>query len=139
MTSTGTAIDWAHAAGSAHDGFALDIDAVGQRIFHRDANHTPAGPFDPVGGVAAPAVVDADDRGALLLHPRNQTLFHRGVMFQRTVTVDMVLTDIEQDADGGIERGRQIDLVGRHLDHALRAEAPTPEDVAAVVLNALTL
>lgn len=30
--------------------------------------------------------------------------------------VDMVLADIEQDADGGIERGREVDLVGRHLD-----------------------
>ena len=38
-------------------------------------------------------------------------------MFQRAVAIDMVFADIEQDADGGIERRRQIDLVRRHLDH----------------------
>ncbi len=71
----------------------------------------------PVGGVAAPAVVDADDRGALRLHAGDQALLHRGVVLQRAVAIDMVFADIEQDADGRIERGRQIDLVGRHLDH----------------------
>ena len=44
-------------------------------------------------------------------------------MLQRAVTVDMVLADIEQNADRRIERGRQIDLVGRHLDHMHAAHA----------------
>ncbi len=52
----------ARAAGGAHDGFALDIDAVGQRVLHGDAHHALAGLIEPVGDVAAPAVVDADDR-----------------------------------------------------------------------------
>ena len=89
----------AGAAGGAQDHFALDIDAVGQRIFHGDADHALAGLFDAVGGVAAPAVVDADDRGALLLHAGDQALLDGGIMFERAVAVDMVFADIEQDAD----------------------------------------
>ena len=100
-----------------HDGFALDIDAVGQRVLHGDPHHALAGLIEPVGDVAAPAVVDADDRGALRLHAGDQPRLHGGVMLQRAVAIDMVFADIEQNADGRIERGRQIDLVGRHLDH----------------------
>ena len=98
------------------DDFVIDIDAVGKRVFHRDPDHALAGVLDPVGGIAAPSVVDADDRGALRLHAGDQTLLHRGIMFERAVAIDMVFADIEQDADGGIEAGRKIDLIGRHLD-----------------------
>src|ERR1700722_18134122 len=103
----------ARAAGGAPDDFALDIDAVGKRIFHGDPDHAPTGPLDPVGGVAAPAVIDADDRGPSLLHAGNETYLHRGVMLKRAVTIDVILADIEQDADRGIERWREIDLIGR--------------------------
>ncbi len=51
------------------------------------------------------------------LHAGDQARLHRGVVFQRAVAVDMVFADIEQNADRRIERGRKIDLVGRHLDH----------------------
>ena len=71
----------ARAAGGAPDDFALDIDAVGQRVLHRHPHHAPAGLLDAVGSVAGKAVVDADDRGALLLHARDEPLLHRGVMF----------------------------------------------------------
>ena len=37
-------------------------------------------------------------------------------MLQRAVAIDMVFADIKQNADGRIERGREVDLVGRHLD-----------------------
>ena len=106
-----------------HDGLALDIDAVGQRILHRDPHHALAGLLEPVGDVAAPAVVDADDGGALRLHAGDQPLLHRGVVLERAVAVEVVLADVEQDADGRIERGREIDLVGRHLDHVDAARA----------------
>src|SRR6202022_2340823 len=101
----------ARAAGSAPDDLALDIDAVRQRIFHRDARYAPACLFDPVGAVAAPTVIDADDRGATILHPGDQPLLHRGIMFERAVAVDMIFANIEQDADGRIERRAQIDLI----------------------------
>ena len=92
------------------------VDAVRQRTFHRDPNHVPAGLLDAVGDRAAPAVIDADDRGALRLHAGHQSLLDRGIMFERAVAVDMVFADIEQDADARIERWREIDLVRRHLD-----------------------
>src|SRR5882672_11558477 len=69
----------------APDNLTLDIDAVRQRISHGHAHHAPARLLDPVGGVAAPAVIDADDCGALLLHAGDQTLLHRGIMFERAV------------------------------------------------------
>ena len=106
-----------------HDGFALDIDAVGQRVLHGDPHHALARLVEPVGDVAAPAVIDADDRGALRLHAGDQPRLHGGVMLQRAVAIDMVFADIEENADRRIERGRQIDLVGRHLDHM---HAPHP-------------
>ena len=114
----------ARAAGGAQDGFALDIDAVGaadssprrapRACPHRSMRsavlrHQPSS--TPT--IAVP----------LRLHAGDQTLLHRGVMLQRAVAVDMVLADIEQDADGRIERGREIDLVGRHLDDMDAAHA----------------
>lgn len=44
-------------------------------------------------------------------------------MFDGAVTIDVILADIEQNADGGVERGREIDLVGRHLDDVDAARA----------------
>src|SRR3982074_1068654 len=100
----------------APDGFAFDIDAVRQWIFHGDANDPLAGLLDPVGRVPAPVVIDADDGGAMLLYARDQPLLDGGIMFERAVAIDVVFADIEQDADGGIERRRQVNLVRRHLD-----------------------
>ena len=107
----------ARAAGRLHDDFALDIDAVGQRVLHGDPHHALAGLIEPVGDVAAPAVVDADDRRALRLHAGDEARLHGRIVLDRAVAIDMVFADIEQNADGRIERGRKIDLVGRHLDH----------------------
>ena len=88
----------------------LDVDAVGERPAHRDAHHALAGALDAVGDRLAPVVVDADDRGAVALHARDQPLLDRRVVRKRAVAVEMVLGDVEQDADRGIERGREIDL-----------------------------
>ena len=44
-------------------------------------------------------------------------------MFDAAVTIEMIGTDIEQNADGRIERGREVDLVRRHLDHMDAASA----------------
>ena len=55
--------------------------------------------------------------GTLRLHAGDQPRLHRGVMLQRPMAVDMVFADVEKNADGRIERGRKIDLVGRHFDH----------------------
>ena len=113
----------ARAARGAHDGAVLDMDAGGQRVLDRDPHHVLAGAIEPVGDVAAETIVDADDRGAAGLHAGDEALLHRSVMRDGAVTVDVVLADIEQNADGGIERGREVDLVGRHLDDVDAARA----------------
>src|SRR5258708_35721967 len=92
----------ARATGGTNDPFALDIDAVGKRILHRYPNHALARSFEAVRRVAAPAVVDADDRGALRLHAGHQALLHRGIMLERAVAIDVIFADIEQDADAGV-------------------------------------
>ncbi|MGY4326159.1 hypothetical protein ACVWWG_000573 [Bradyrhizobium sp. LB7.2] len=107
----------------AHDGAVLHMDAARQRVLDGNALHLLACAIEPVGDVAAKPVVDTDDRGAAALHTGNEAFLHRGVMRDGAVTVDMVLADIEQNADGGIERGREVDLVGRHLDDVDAAHA----------------
>ncbi len=98
-------------------GLALDIDAVGQRVLDGDPHHPLAGLIEPVGDVAAPAVVDTDDRGTLRLHAGDQPCLDGRIVLQRAVAIDVVFADVEQNADGRIERRRKIDLVRRHLDH----------------------
>ena len=90
---------------------------------------------DPVGGGAAPVVVDADDRRSVRLHAGDQPFLHRRVVRERAVPVDVIFGDVEQDADRWIERRRQIDLVRRHLDHmhAARARRLEREDRGADV------
>ncbi len=68
------------AARRLHDLLGLDIEPVGERPAHRDANEPIAGALDAVGGGGAPVVVDADDRGSVLLHARDQPLLHGGVV-----------------------------------------------------------
>src|SRR5205085_10486750 len=43
------------------------------------------------------------------------------VLLDRAVPVEMIRRDVEQDADGGIEARRKIDLIGRALDHVRAA------------------
>ena len=71
---------------------------------------------EPIGNRAAPVVVDADDRGAVLRHAGDQAFLDRRVMLHRAVAVEMIFGEIDQDADRRIERGREIDLIGRALD-----------------------
>jgi len=55
--------------------------------------------LQPIGNVAAPHVVDTDDRCPLRLHAGNQALLHRGVILQSAMAVDVIFADIDQDAD----------------------------------------
>ena len=105
------------AARGLHDLLGLDIEPVGERPAHRDAHHALARALDAVGRRRAPVVVDADDRGAVLLHAGDQPLLDRRVVRERAVAVEVVLADVDQDADRRIERRRKIDLIGRALDH----------------------
>jgi len=79
-------------------------------MLHRDANHAAAGLREAVGAGAAPDIIDPDDGTAVLCNAIDQALLDRGVMFDRAVAIDMVLADIDQDADGGVERRTQVDI-----------------------------
>ena len=113
----------AAAARGLHDPPRFDSDAVGERTAHRHAHDALARLLDAVGGGLAPVVVDADNRRAVLLHAGDQPLLHRGVVRERAVAVEMILADVDQDADRRIERRREVDLIGRHLDHMHAAAA----------------
>ena len=73
--------------------------------------------------VAAPSVVDADDRGAVCRHAGDKALLYRRVIFHGAVAVEMICAEIDQDADRSVQRGRQIDLIGRALDDVNAAGA----------------
>ena len=72
-------------------------------------------------------VVDADDRGAILRHAGDEALLDRRVVLHGAVAIEMIFAEIDQDADRGIERRREIDLIGRALDdvnaHRLDSQA----------------
>ena len=83
---------------------------------HRDAHDRLAARRDQRSADrVAEDVVDADDRESSAAG--DQPLLDRGVVLHRAVAVEMVRRQVEQDADGRIERGREIDLVGRAFDH----------------------
>ncbi len=52
----------------------------------------------------------------LVRHAGDQPLLHCRVIFHRAVAVEMILAEIDQDADRRIERRREIDLIGRAFD-----------------------
>ncbi len=105
------------AAGGQHDLLRLHIEPVGQRPPHRDADEPLARLLDAVRGGRAPVVINPDDRAAGVLHAGNEPLLDSRVLAQRPVTIEMILRDVEQNSDRGVERGREIDLVGRAFDH----------------------
>ena len=111
------AFEEADAAVAAMDCFheigAVGEIPVGQRQPLGDADDFLAGLFQPVGDLRAIDVVDADDRGLAAGH---QALLDRGVVLHRAVAVEMVGRQVEQDAGGRVDRGREVDLVGRALD-----------------------
>ena len=90
---------------------------VRQRVSHRDPHHPLAGALDTVGRRGAPIIIDADHRRPARLHGRHQALLHGGVIVACCHGGRDGLAQVDQHADRGIERRRQIDLKGRALDH----------------------
>src|SRR5205807_3435745 len=64
-----------------------------------------------------PSIIDADDRHTLLRYAGHQSLLDRCVMRECSVAVEMVLGDVEKNADRGVERRREVDLIRGALDH----------------------
>jgi hypothetical protein len=103
-------------AGHPHDLLGLDIDPIRKRAAHRDPHHILAVAIKPVGDGRTQVVVDADDRGATLLHAGHQPFLHRRIVRKRAMTIEMILAHIDEDTHRRIERRREIDLIGRDLD-----------------------
>ncbi len=89
------------------------IDAVEQPPLHRHADDAAPGARDPLGDRRAPFVIDRDDRRR---GRRDEPLLDAGVCRHGAMPVEMVGRDVEEHADGRIERRREIDLEGRALD-----------------------
>ena len=102
--------------GGAHDPLLLDIKSLGQRPPHRNSDHALAGPLQPIGDRPAPFVIDANDSGSSLRHAGDQAFLHLRVVLHGAVTIEMIFAEVDQDADRGIERGSEIDLIGRTFD-----------------------
>ena len=105
------------AAIDTNDGFAFETDAVRHRSLHRYAGDSAARLLDPIRDRCTEMIVHADNGRAAALDARHQSLLHRRVVLDGAVAIDMILGDVQQNADARIERWREIDLVRRHLDH----------------------
>ena len=105
--------DWGSLAiGCVHDALLLDVNSVGRGVPHGNSDHGLAGPLQPISDFQAPFVIDANDCGPLLRHAGDKTFFHLRVVFHRSVTIEMIFAEVDQDADRRIERWREIDLIG---------------------------
>ena len=105
----------------AQDAAAFGVIAFAQRRLDRHPQHFFAGALDAVGGIAGVAVVDADHRAAARLDARRHQRLERGVVRHGAMAVEMILADVEQHADRGLERRRQIDLIGGDFQHVSAA------------------
>ena len=92
---------------------ALRIDAISDRLPLRDPPNRYTGLFDPVGDGGRQCVVYADHRGFGAI---DQPLLDRGIVLHGAVPLQVILGEVQQHADGRIERRREIDLIGRALD-----------------------
>src|SRR3569623_2148078 len=101
---------------AAHDGLAIEKYAVLQPALHRDGADMLACKLRAARRLGAKIVIDADNRGAATLHADDEALLHFGIILDAAVAIDVIFRDVEQYADARIERWREIDLVGRHLN-----------------------
>ena len=83
-------------------------------MMDRDRHDRPALRAQLLGDAGADVVIDADDGDIGL---GDEPLLDRGIILHRPVAVEMIDGDIEQHAEGRIERGREIDLERRAFDH----------------------
>src|SRR6185312_16979671 len=89
-------------------------DAAAQNLADRHADRLPAAGRQPCEDRFGLRVVDTDHRGRG--GPYQPRLYAR-VVLQRAVAVDMVGRDVGEHADVRLETGREIDLIGRYLQH----------------------
>ena len=95
---------------------SFDINSVRDGVPDRHPHDPFAGMRKAIGGGAAPFVVNADDGGPVIRNTGDQPFLHRTVMLHRAVAIEMILAEIDEDPDRGIERRREIDLIRRAFD-----------------------
>src|SRR5262249_5362703 len=88
----------------------------------RNAHDAAAGAPRPVGYRLAPIVVDTHNPGAVRVNAGDQPFLNGSVVAHAAVTVEMVLGQIDQDADRRLDAGRKVDLKRRTLDHMHTAD-----------------
>ena len=100
---------------SRHHPMGADEDVGERRVLPRDRNDAARARarLEPRVYFPARLIVDADERN---LGVRNQPLLDRRVVDKIAVPVEMVGSDVDQKADAGAKRGREIDLIGRAFD-----------------------
>ena len=103
-----------------HDARAFGIEPVGERLPLRDPDDPGPGALDTIADQFAMAVISADDRSP---GTGNETLLHVRIVLHRTMTIEMVGRQVEQDSGSRVQRRGKIDLVGRAFDHI---EPPIP-------------
>jgi hypothetical protein len=108
------------ARAETHDPGAVNVVAAVEDRLRRNQVGGPSRPFPPLGRRSGIAIVHRDHRRIGIRH---HTLLDGGVILHRAVAVEMIGRDVEQNADRRLQRGREIDLVGRHFDH-MRAPGP---------------
>ncbi len=126
-----------------HDAIGLGVEPMLEPPQHRDSRHVLAGPFEPVCDFLRPFVVDTDDGGAVRRNAFDQPRLDGRITLDRAVPIEMVRRDIEQDADRRVEARREIDLIGRALDHVgaargrrIEREDRNPDVAAALRFDA---
>ena len=93
---------------------ALRVPAVRHALVGRQhVDPAAVGEPQPLADLAAPVVVLADNGSPRGL---DQARLQGRVVLDGAVPVEVIGRDVEQHADAGIERRRQLDLEGRHLD-----------------------
>ena len=92
----------------AHEPHAFEHDAVRNgRMMDRDRHDGSALRAQLLRNAGANLVIDSDDRDIGL---GDEPFLDLGIMFHRPVPIEMIDRDVQENAEGRIERRREIDL-----------------------------
>ena len=93
-----------------------DENVRNRRFRARDRHDAPRSGacFQSRVDVPANVIVDADQRD---FGARNKPLFDARIARQIAMSIKMIGRDVNEQADAWRKRGREIDLIGRTLDH----------------------
>lgn len=96
------------------DAAALGIKTFGNDIALGNALNPDAGTLNAIGNQRRVAVVDTDNRRAAA---GNKPFLDVGIVLHRAMPVEMIGSEVEKNAGSRIDRGCQVNLVGRALNN----------------------